>query len=145
VGKAYEDQVWVLPEGVFLNSKVVTLYTQIGDEVRTQLGDRGANVFDHLLAERLVFAYCHVRDKDAKAGTTQAWASDRVRRETLKDFLGAVENLQRRWVREDWQDAEETVKRKMAGALNEVLMDVDPTVAQELRARLSEELAKAGL
>jgi uncharacterized membrane-anchored protein YjiN (DUF445 family) len=145
VVKAYENEVWVIPTGVFQATKVADLYAKIGDALRKELEDRGANVFDHLLAERLVFSYCLVRDKDAKAGYTKAWANDKVRRDTLQDFIGAVENVQRRWIREDWQDAEETVKRKLAGALNEALLDVDPSLSGMLRQRLSEELAKAGL
>jgi hypothetical protein len=130
---------------VFQAAKVGDLYAKIGDALRKELEDRGANVFDHLLAERLVFSYCLVRDRDAKAGYAKSWANDRVRQVTLKDFMQAVEGMQRRWVREDWQDAEETVKRKMAGALNEALLDVDPSLSGMLRQRLSEELAKAGL
>lgn len=141
----YENLVWTLPDGVFVSDAVKQLYSQSADEIRTELEDRGANIFDHLLAERILFAYCHIRDKDAQAGTKAAWAHDRVRRETLKDFFSAAENIQRRWLRSDWADAEETVKRKLAGALNEALLDIDPSVAGHLRDKLSEELAKAGI
>lgn len=143
--KVYEDRVWTIPDGVFTDQKVIELYALVSDVVRNELGDRGANALDHLLTERIVFAYCHIRDKDAKAGTTQAWAHDRVRRETIKDFFAAVENLQRRWLRADISDAEDAVKRKFATALRESLMDIDPSVADQLRQTLSEQLEKVGL
>lgn len=141
----WKDEVWTLPNSVFKEPHVAQLYARISDALRRDLEERGANVFDHLMAERLVFSYCLVREKDAKATYQKAWANDKVRRDTLKDFLNVVEGIQRRWIREDWNDAEESVKRKLAGALNEALMDVDPSLSGMLRTKLSEELAKAGI
>jgi len=88
---------------------------------------------------------CHIRDKDARAGTTTGWAHDRVRRETIKDWSALTENLQRRWLKEDLADRDDQTKRKFAAALRSALLDIDPSIAGQLRDNLAAELAHVGL
>jgi hypothetical protein len=140
------DELWKQPDAALPNPEVKAMYNQLALQVREDLHRRGANVFDEMLAERATFLYAHIRQRESMAGSTgAAFANDRARKETLQLWTQMVEQLQRRWSKEDAIEAAEKTKALLFSAVNKALMDMDPIIAAQFRETLAEAMETAGI
>jgi hypothetical protein len=139
------NELWKQPPTAFEGDLAV--FMAISDELREELKKRHAGILDHMLAERCASLYAHIRSREGKTNATgkqAAFANDRAYKETQALLISTIENLQRRWLREDQLAADETLKAALVAAVNDALLDVDPKVAKAIRDDVANALEGVG-
>jgi hypothetical protein len=141
------DNIWVQPQAALPSPQAMSAYNTISDNMREELAARGAGIVDEMIAERICFLYAHMRQRETLTGIDgkPAFANDRARKETMQQWSAMAEQLQRRWDRMDMATTEEGVKKRLAGAVDQALLDMPPDLATTFRELLTSALEEAGI
>lgn len=80
--EALGDEMWTVVEGSITSPAMQRLYTTLVTQIHGELTRTpGAGVIEAMIAERVVFVYVYLRDREARVGEEGGFAHDRQHKE----------------------------------------------------------------